>query len=547
MFTAITMLTMMTVSCGKKQGDGIFGPANVLKRVPKDAASVAVINMGQLMNKINYDEFKKTDLFKRILQETDSDMMKQILENPDKSGIATNGQFCMYVDLKGENDMIIGVLLPVKSIKDLEAMFEKLSKEKDSPFKKIEDKKDFKYISSEEKDNKIGLGWDSKMLAFVISTSSDPLEALTAIHDTKRKESIVTNKSFKAEKADGHDMMIWVQSDPIVKVAKADKSVSRTLKQITVLGLTEEALNGNTATLYYDFNKGEMESGISYKMNEQIEKEYGIIFKNKIETDFSALFPKKNLTGITVLGLDMKGVQQVLKNRGADGLADMSLSNFGLTTDEIVKGFKGELAVASYVDPNETDAIKAQKVVIAIAFEKGNLPDKLINAISDMGMGEIKKSGDRYMSPLSKEVQGILKNNIFVISNDIAILDKIESGGFKDNEAIAKKYYDDMKKGWMTVHVDYNQLFASLEDMPAGLMGSPDLSRMMKILNQYNELVAATFVSTTEETKFIVSLKNKDLNSLRVLSNTLNKLYSNREKIEKEMENMESSDSDNDM
>lgn len=543
MLATIAMLTIFSSSCGNgKQGDAIFGVTNVLKRIPSDAVAVTVVNVGQIMNKLDYNEFKKTDLFKRMLSEAKNDLAKQILENPESSGIATNGQFCMYVDVKGKEDYTVGILLPVKNVKDLEALFDKSAKEKaDSPFKKIESTKEYKFVQSKEKEMNVGIAWDKKMLVMTISSQASATEILANLFDTKRKESILTNKNFKAEKAEGHDFMFWMQSDPIVKIAKADKDVAKTLKQISFLGLTEEALDGNTVSLFYDFEKGKMEGGLSYKMNKEIEKEYGGIFKNKIGTDFSKYFPKKHLSGLTIIGLDTKGIQEVLKNRSFDGLVNQQLSEIGLSLDDLVKGLNGEIAIGSYVDPAAENALQAQKVVVAIAFEKPELLDKLLALTGEMGVGQIKKEGSRYVSAASKEAQGLMDKKVFVLSNDLTILDQIEKGGFKGAEAIEKEHYADMSKGWMSGHIDYGQLLATLEDMPSGAMmgGMMGLGKAVKMLNQYNELESTTAVVSTEEAKVTVHLKNKSENSLKTLSKSADKMYIDRAKIKKQMEELE--------
>ncbi len=536
MLSTLALITLFTVSCGNK-ADSAFGAANVLKRVPSDAAVVAVMNVGQMMNKLNYADFKKTDMFKDLLKQANQEDLKKILENPEASGIAMNGQFCMFADnIKSPKEFRFGFILPVKNVKDLEALFEKAAKGSgDSPFKKIESAKGYKFVKGKKENNEFSLGWNKDILVIIVNTNSEAKESLENIFDLKKDKSILSNKSFKAEKAEKHDVMLWVQSDPIIKTLKEDKSIARSLKMISLLGLTEESLNGNTMALYYDFNKGDMQAGLSYNMNKDIAKEYGIIFKKKMDTDFSAYFPKKNLSVMTMMGLDIKGIREVLKNRGFDGTAESFLKESNITLDDIQKGFTGEIALASYIDPTAKDAAKEQKVVVAIAFNNSTFLDKLLEAPKSMGGGEIKKQGSRYMSSTNKEVQGIVKNNVFVISNDLSILDQIEKGGFKGNEAIEKSAYADMNKGWMSVHVDYTQLFASLSVMPLGRNSLLNTNELMKILSKYDELESANAVVSTEEAKVIVNLKNKDQNSLKVLSQIMNKLYLDRDKIQEQM------------
>ena len=289
-----------------------------------------------------------------------------------------------------------------------------------------------------------------------------------------------------------------------------------------------------------------MQAGISYKMNEQIEKEYGMIFKKKMNTDFSAYFPKKNLSGISMFGLDMNGLKKVMENRSVDGFANAYLGNMGIKLDEVIKGFDGEFAFASYANPNAKSPADNQKIVVAIALNNPEIINKIMKASRELGAGEIKKSGNRYMSAMTKEVQGIVKNNVFIISNDLSVIDKIENGGFKGDDAIESKHYAEMKKGWASGHVDYTQLISSLQNLPLDATDAPRMSEVIAILREYNELISSTAVANTEETKVIFTMKNKDKNSLKVFSELMNKAYINREKIQKELEKgIETEDEEN--
>jgi hypothetical protein len=536
MLTALTMFSLLSVSCGSKK-DSLSGANGILKKIPENAAAVAVINVGQMMKKLNYADFKKTEMFQDMLKEAKTDEMKKILENPESSGIDMSSQFCMYVDAKDKDDFSVVFLMPVKNIKDLESVFEKSAKAgKESPFKDIQSAKSFKYVTGKDASLSFGLGWDKNLMVFVYNTKSDVEKSLSAVFENNGDKNISSNKNFKVDRIAKHDMALWVQSDPFVSIVKADKKMSRTLKQITFLGLTEEALNGNTMAMYYDFNNGEMQAGISYKMNEQIEKEYGMIFKKKMNTDFSAYFPKKNLSGISMFGLDMNGLKKVMENRSVDGFANAYLGNMGIKLDEVIKGFDGEFAFASYANPNAKNPADNQKIVVAIALNNPEIINKLMKASRELGAGEIKKSGNRYMSAMTKEVQGIVKNNVFIISNDLSVIDKIENGGFKGDEAIESKHYSEMKKGWASGHVDYTQLISSLQNLPLDATDAPRMSEIIAILREYNELISSTAVANTEETKVIFTMKNKDKNSLKVFSELMNKAYINREKIQKEFE-----------
>ena len=534
LFLLITV-SFLVNSCGS--GSGSANLKEILKKIPATSTLVSIIDMEQMMKKMDYQEFKKSEIFKSMLKEAKTEELKKILENPEISGISINSQFGMYMDVKSSDDYVIGFILPIKNIKDFEAQIEKTAKEEKSPFKNIKKEAKFKFVEEKFEDNNLGVAWNEKMLIMNVSSKSSLKELFVKNFESKEKESILSNKEFKAENAKGHDILFWAQTAPIVKLLKEDKQISRSLKQIAYLGLTEKALEDNNFSIYCDFKKGEMESGMTFSMSDELKKEYGSIFGKKVSTDFSKFFPKKDMVGLSMLALDLGAVNQVLKNRGFDGLINMFISEMGLTLEDFTKGLKGEIAFANYIDPSSKDIIQSQKMVLAIALNNPVFIDKLVDMASKSGMGAVKKSGKRYISSMSDKVQGIMVDNVFVISTDISIIDKIEKGGFGGNEAIAKADYDKIKDGWLSNYVDYIQMVASLSETSGSTLGlDTDYNKILKKISDYNELEYSTSVLSDKETKFNIYFKNKENNSLKTIIKLLDKIYLEREDIKNQLD-----------
>jgi hypothetical protein len=545
LLTLATMIALSFSSCKNNQEQGEiaasgFGVTNVLKKIPANAAAVGVLDLGQVMKKMDYDAFTETAMFQDMLAEVEGDnaeYLQDLMKNPKNSGIATNGKVCMYVNMESEDDISVNFLLPIRSLKDLEALFDKAAEKEGSPFKNIMEGEGFKYIEDTKNDSKISLGWSKKMLCLSVSDKQNTTNNLTTVFDTKRKESIMTNKKFKADKSEGHDFMLWANSTPILTaVLKNEDSDKQLTQSLFFAGLKKESLNDNVFAWYYNFEKGEMKSGISYNMNEDIVKEYGVIFKSKIKTNFKKYFPVKDMINLTVMGLDTKGILQVLNNRSVTGMADMQLASMGMTTEEILNGLNGDLAIGTYADPNEENPMSANKVVIAIAFENTELIDKLIASAGQMGQ-EIKKDGNRLKMAdyeAFREGGGLIDGKVLILASDAAILDQIEKGGYKGGDAIAKDHYNRMTNGWMGSHVDYRSLMTTVENMSKSPMMRGGFGEMAEMLAQYNQMEAFTAAVTTEEAEAIVSMKNKKENSLKILVDIMNKVYQEQEKYEQD-------------
>lgn len=534
--TFATMIALSLTSCNSEQGQGEiaasgFGVTNVLKKIPADAAVVGVLDLGQVMKKMDYDAFIQTEMFDDMLADIEgdnADYLREILKDPKQSGIATNGKVCMYVNMESEDNLGVNLLFPIRNLKNLEALFDKVAEKEDSPFKNIMEGEGFKYIEDSKNDSKISLGWTKKMLCFSISEKQNTTDNLKTVFDTKRKESIMTNKKFKAEKSEGHDFMVWVNTTPIMKAVMQDEESAKQVTQsLFFAGLKKESLDDNVVTWYYNFEKGEMKSGISYNMSDDIVKEYGMIFKSKIKTDFKKYFPTKDMINLTVLGLDTKGILEVLNNRSVTGMADNQLASMGMTTAEIMKGLNGDIAIGTYANTDE-NATSSNKMVIAIAFENTELIDKLIASAGQMGE-EIKKEGNRLImlndEMLGENGGGLIDGKVLILASDAAVLDQIEKGGFKGDQTIAQKHYKEMTNGWMGSHVDYNSLITTVENLAKSPMMRGGFGETAEMLAKYDEMDAFTAAVNTEQAEAIVSMKNKKDNSLKILMEVMDKVY----------------------
>jgi hypothetical protein len=123
-----------------------------------------------------------------------------------------------------------------------------------------------------------------------------------------------------------------------------------------------------------------------------------------------------------------------------------------------------------------------------------------------------------------KDLQGIVKNNMFIISNDISVIEKIEKGGFNGDETINAATLTAMKNGWVGSHTNFLQFNSNLDEMDLEL-SSQFMADLLKTAMKNNELESTTSISNTENAKITVLFKNKEQNSLYTISQLINKLY----------------------
>lgn len=560
LYVAILFITTLSMSsCGFSAG-----PIN---SIPSDALMVGTMDVKQLMEKADFEAIKQMDFYKDMLAKAEREAPEIVafLQDPKEAGISLDGNFATFLKLNPDNidgEPLYAVMLPIADVAKLEESIKK-AQEKKTAVPETESKGGYQLIAIDG----TNIAWSSKLLAMTNMQG----EELDKLFSPDKDKSIQNNKNFKKHLAEKKDAMFWITSDPIAKAIKNSK-YSRDLSGVLLLmQLSNQALENNSISAYYNFEKGSMEGGAHFDFNEKLREEFGIVLKDKVETDFTKYMPAEGLMSMGALGIDLEGVEKMLAKRMLNMPIDMALGEVGLSLKKLAGGLDGELAFASYAD---TSSIMGQSIVFALGIKDKKFVDKLLGLVEDTG-AKIEKNGNRLtitppamtnpIDPSLREeleeevfdgmegledlanlgmtkIEAVITDDALVFSTKAGVLDKVAAGGYAGAEAANNEYIQEALSGWAGVYYNYEGFLNNMADVT--MLGTPGLvpmgmnpmsSIMLKIMAKYNEFTHAVTVFKGHDTYGKVYMKTTDKNSLKRMMEIANDAYKNRAEIEKEI------------
>ena len=495
--------------------DGIssanLGGESAANNVPEDASAVVAINLKSLMGKADMDVMKKMAFYEDMVAESarqQGETMAKVLENPEKSGIDLNQNAYFFMDIDGKDEN--GLIGFVFTISD-KGQFEDLVNESDM---EANESNGFQYASN----NQSVVAWNgSTGFIGVISNSYDKrVDVEIQLDKVFNNRSSITNNS-DARKALGgnHDMNYYFSTSKLVDMFSEELAMGEFF-------INKEDLKNNSFTGYTDFNEGEIES-IGYSdLSKGLKSSLKMIFGEGSETDFSPYISKENLVMLTTGKLNFKGINQLLKNKGLNGFADMGLLEYGLKTDDIMTAIDGDIAIAMNMKAEGDEPVMTMTMKIN---DKKKL-EMILNKAKKLGLFT-KISDGRYMVnyngfgiPIGEI---LIQRDILIFSNDTMILNKLENGKLSKSERISSSTYKNMN-GVLGMFMDYEGFTKRMGDMP----GMSSISMNGSVSRMENSI-------GWEKSTSKIKMKNKSQNSLQSLIEGINDAYLENEDMRDRM------------
>jgi hypothetical protein len=495
--------------------DGIssanLGGESAANNVPEDASAVVAINLKSLMGKADMDVMKKMAFYEDMVAESarqQGETMAKVLENPEKSGIDLNQNAYFFMDIDGKDEN--GLIGFVFTISD-KGQFEDLVNESDM---EANESNGFQYASN----NQSVVAWNGSIgFIGVISNSYDKrVDVEIQLDKVFNNRSSITNNS-DARKALGgnHDMNYYFSTSKLVDMFSEELAMGEFF-------INKEDLKNNSFTGYTDFNEGEIES-IGYSdLSKGLKSSLKMIFGEGSETDFSPYISKENLVMLTTGKLNFKGINQLLKNKGLNGFADMGLLEYGLKTDDIMTAIDGDIAIAMNMKAEGDEPVMTMTMKIN---DKKKL-EMILNKAKKLGLFT-KISDGRYMVnyngfgiPIGEI---LIQRDILIFSNDTMILNKLENGKLSKSERISSSTYKNMN-GVLGMFMDYEGFTKRMGDMP----GMSSISMNGSVSRMENSI-------GWEKSTSKIKMKNKSQNSLQSLIEGINDAYLENEDMRDRM------------
>jgi hypothetical protein len=526
LFTATILFSLGSCSGGATA----TGSSDISNAIPADATGVFLMNTKQLLEKADYASLKETSFFQDFLKEVQKEAPEMVpfLEDPEAAGINMAGNMGLYFSLpeemKNGNDLEFAFLLPVADKAKMDAaVILALEKVKD-----LEPEAKDGYTITTLESNKFLVQGDN-ILAFTSYNDEAKIEEL--INPTG--ESIHSNANFAKQLEESKDILFWMSADPIVDVMLKNPQTAVQIRGgLGIALLTEEALKGNYMSFFYDFQKGKMDVGTQFDFSEELVRELGDVFPDKLAIDYSKYIPADGLAASMTFGVNAAGILNFMTKRGLNNMVDQYLAMAGLDLGKIEKGITGDLAVAAYAP-----AAEGNDPAIVLAF---GLKDKaFMEGLLLLAGDKITKDGDKYvfsgdqsmMDPTATPMQffAVIKDDVILVSNSNAHLDKAIAGA--DNKVVGE-----LQAGWMGMFVDYNIINDNYDLIANYLPINPADLSLSKMMSEYQSISTLKVIAKGNDITGETILKDADVNSLKSLIQSMDKMYQNREKFEAEMD-----------
>ena len=373
LMSVMAVLGAFMTSCG---GGTSSAPQHV-KLIPKNAAIVVAFDVKQMVGKsVSFE-----DLFSQKSLEAMGSSEKEAKEGADdakkfmNSGIDYLNIGYAFSEGKSKDDFMIAMPL------DDAGKFEKFLKAEKSEVK-TEGK--IKYATY-KKDGGVGfVAWKDKNAIIFLSKKGDEASFKTravALLELKDDQTLLaTNKSFAKALGNKADIQLWIDSEKYAKMQGEETEIQ---------GIS---LKDNFAAIAVKFEKGEVIIDGDSEMSPSIRKMYEKIFKAEgIDSKLSKNVPIKKPAILISIALNLKGIKEIMQERGVLAMADDNLKKNGTSVDEIISVFSGDIMIlAENVNFTNLDAIKA---MASVGLNDEKAFDAMIMKISK---GQVKKTGNTY-------------------------------------------------------------------------------------------------------------------------------------------------------
>lgn len=456
----MALMMLFVVSCNEKPATDT---GDALGLVPASASNVSSFNPKRLMDKADFEAVKSMQFFQDALKEAkmNEPALAAVMEDPEKSGIDLGKNAYLFTKIKPEGNMeLIGGL--VFSLADADAFADMLRSADIGGFEKS---KSFSYVTPESGSI---IAWDGEK--GFIGSGADKNSIVTAVEEVftgQNDGSIADNPGFQKAMKGDHDIVTYINFDSYTSMLPEAAKL-----QLGAMGLSDEDLVGNNVASYVDFKDGEVHSESFINLSKKVEKDLNMLFNDKVTTDFSPFVPNEGLTSFMTFAMDIKGTNQLLKEKGVGGMVNLAIARYGLTADDLANAFGGDIMLAAFANNDSNNP----EMLFGTNIADSDVLDQFIQVGKDAGFlfaedeniytmrGTSGALGDAFRgmgaqpSVTSNDAQLLIKDGMVFISSRKDLIAKINEGGFPNNERIEASKYNSISKNIFGMHLDFSDL-----------------------------------------------------------------------------------------
>ena len=394
--------------------------------IPAGVTSVTSIDVGSIMEKMDYDNMKTKGFFaemKRELIDDGNQVLVDVLENPESSGIDLDQPVYVVYDIDPKN-LESGSTYLLASLEDKSAFAQMVSKSTNASATVGEG---FEYI---QPDRQVVVGWTDEVAMIGGSQAYVDLAASAQkVFGTTKETSIADNKSLLSALTVDADLRSWLTLDAIAENPQAAMGLG-------MAQIKKEDLLGNYVHGYANFEDGKMVSHTDLELKKGLTKDLDKLFKDKPSMDVEDYVPGDGLVFVLSNSLSFRGLDEMLSGQPfVKGMVNQSLQEYGFSTEDLAKTFGGDIVVAGYTNPTDPSKVSGVFITDLLDTDRWN---QFQTIALDMGLlapgtdGRFVLAGgaNSFGLPLSDEgvPQMLIKDDKVFVSADDALLAQIAGG-----------------------------------------------------------------------------------------------------------------------
>lgn len=320
------------------------------KYIPKDATTVLSVDVMAMGKKMAWNAITGSKIFDEWKARPEQ---KDAVKDLDKSGIDYLNTMYLYTqkDDRFEAGQKIVLLFPLSDAAEFDGFV----------------KKNFPNVGVENlgkrkeallMDN-FYAGWDKDLLIVIYArppyvvdyengigaAKAVPLSRATLSAEiakcfsVSKDNMLVTNKHFADLQNDGHDISLWVNNELMMSDYMSKPGA-------TGLSFSNSLWKDAAFTAGFDFNKGAIKSDMKYYTPTAIADILREMGSRNADKGMVAKLPASDLDMVAAMYLSPKAIKAMMEKTGVLGLTNIALSGQGLSADDILDAFTGDIGFA---------------------------------------------------------------------------------------------------------------------------------------------------------------------------------------------------------
>lgn len=354
--------------------------------IPKDAFMVLGVHTGEMRKQLAWSAITGSSLMNEIRRKSkDPQKGAEAFKDLENAGIDYSSTLYFYAkpDNRFENNMKMAAVLPLSDAGKLKAYINK-----HFPGMPIREKDG---RSEMLLDSKLCISWNDEVLMAMNSAvskveHSEPATADTIGDETypgstlgqggmaiqrdayswteEKPDSVATfaeiaaafkpakasgideNKRFAGLEKAGHDITFWMNYDALMDLYQdMDKN---SIQGMGMFGSTigNSLFKGSAAAVGFDFEKGSIDGLMRYYSSDSMMPVAREFAKENVDGDMLRRLPASGLNMAAGYHLSPAAMKLMLEKMGLSGIANLALMSQGITMDDILGSFSGDMVFA---------------------------------------------------------------------------------------------------------------------------------------------------------------------------------------------------------